>query len=156
MRYVRILVGCLLLAACSADPPPKTPPPTPSSPATDTPSPTVPPKPVAGQEAFYIIEIPAPVTKLEAKLCKSSAECDALLPPNPPAIARRFGEESWLVVSTPADHVVRSVVSDGTTATATVDQPCAGKASRLVLYRVATTVSKAATSLASKPTCTVD
>jgi hypothetical protein len=118
----------------------------------------VPPKPVGGHEAFYIIEIPvsAAVATPGAKVCKSSAECDALLPPNPPTIVRRFDEESWIVVSTPADHVVRNVVSDGTTATATIDQPCAGRASRLVLYRVAPTVTKAAFALAATPTCTVD
>src|ERR1700744_5742483 len=113
-----------VLVACGSDPPPPA-----SLPGSQGPSalpPTVPPNPVSGQEAFYIIEIPAsplPTTP-GAKVCKSNAECDALLPPNPPTIVRRFNEESWLLISTPADHVVRKVVSDGTTATATIDQPC--------------------------------
>lgn len=172
MRVAWVAVGASVLVGCggpSAPPPspPSSPPSEPSAsaapsspPAPPAPeaSPSVPPRPVEGKDAFFIISVPSPVTATSAKICATSPACDALLPPNPPTIVRRFDQEAWVVVATPARMNVTSVKTDGASAEAVLEAACppAGeKASedRLVLYRVAKTVTKATFRVAGAGTC---
>ena len=128
--------------------------------ATAAPEPAVPPRPVNGPQVFHIIAIPSFVRAASATVCAASAACDALLPPNPPAIVQRFDAEAWVIVSTPAGMNVASVTTDGASAEAVLEAACppvAGNAipePRLVLYRVAPTVTRASLRVASAPSCT--
>ena len=98
-----------------------------------------------------MIEVPTSVATPKAVICATSAACDALLPPDPPVIVRRFADEAWVAISLPAGYAAPKVTSDGTTASVSADHGCEATASRIVLYRVAKSVTKATIAAASTP-----
>ncbi len=139
-----LLGGMLLLAACEEPAAPaKVPVREQEPPAT---RPTVPPRAVQATEAFYIASVPNAATRASVAVCHSDADCNQLLPPDPPNIVRRFTEEAWIVIEVPAGHDAKNVISDGTTAVARVE-PATGTEAKVVLYRVAPTVVHAVLSV---------
>ncbi len=143
----------LALVACGSDPHQMQTPATseavsqPAQPAPSAPQavppPSVPPQAVEKTQAHYIIDIPKSVTTPSATVCSDDKSCDALLPPNPPVIARYFTQEAWVVIAVPAGYAIPTVASDGTTVTVKLAKPGPVKDAHLTLYRVASSVKKA-------------
>lgn len=182
--FDRSLVLLLALTACASAP--STPPPTPdataaseapvvaqeptpgeappqaptpaSEPAMGGPPPPPPPQALAPTDAFFIIGLPGTSSTPAARVCDSDATCKPLTPGENGKVVRRFGEESWVVVSAPGARDV-AVVSDGKTATVTLTPRCPGAVGelgtdpRIVLYRVARSVTAAKVSTAPAPAC---
>ena len=157
MPSIRSLLPFVLLAvgACAADqaPPPSTPP------AGGEVPPPPPPLPVTRTDALYIITIPTSAHPAAAVVCTNDADCNALLPPDPPMIVRKFADENWVVVTLPAGYAASSVSSDGTAVTAKLEVQCPegvkrAPESKLVLYRVAKSVTRATVDVtAPTPVC---
>ena len=155
-----LLPFVLLVSACAGDPAP--PPSTPSTggePSVTVPPPPPPPLPLARTDALYIIGIPTHARPAAAVVCTNDADCNALLPPDPPMIVRKFADENWVLVTLPAGYAASSVSSDGAMVTAKLEVQCPGGVKqtpepKLVIYRVAKSVTRATVDVsAPTPIC---